>query len=141
MIYLMHVCAAQVTLAGTPSGDSEELRAMADGSNLSTLAFSERGSRSHFWAPVSQLDGRGCPREKSFVTLAGHADSSSSPRAPPGGDADRVEPVLVRASATGITLGGAWDGLGLRGNASAPMTFDIDIEGETSSAMPGRAWT
>ncbi len=28
-----------------------ELRMLADGSNLSTLAFSERGSRSHFWAP------------------------------------------------------------------------------------------
>ena len=52
MIYLMHVCAAQVTLAGTPSGDSEALRGLASGERLGTLAFSERGSRSHFWAPV-----------------------------------------------------------------------------------------
>ena len=48
MVYLMHVCAAEVTLAGTPGGDSAELRMLADGSNLSTLAFSERGSRNHF---------------------------------------------------------------------------------------------
>ena len=30
------------------------LRAAARGRHLSTLAFSERGSRSHFWAPVSR---------------------------------------------------------------------------------------
>ena len=73
MIFLMHVCAAQVTLAGK-GDDADELRAMADGSNLSTLAFSERGSRSHFWAPVSQLAGSRLSAQKSFVTSAGHAD-------------------------------------------------------------------
>ena len=58
MIYLMHVCAAQVVLAGTAGGDSATLRGLADGSRLGTLAFSERGSRSHFWAPMSQeVDG------------------------------------------------------------------------------------
>ena len=65
----------QVTAAGTPGGDSPALRAMADGSNLSTLAFSERGSRSHFWAPVSQLEGSRLSAQKSFVTTAGQADS------------------------------------------------------------------
>ena len=74
MIYLMHVCAAQVVLAGTASGDSPTLRGLADGSRLGTLAFSERGSRSHFWAPVSQeIDGR-ISAQKSWVTSAGHAD-------------------------------------------------------------------
>ena len=71
----MHVCAAEVTLAGTPGGDSAELRTLADGSNLSTLALSERGSRSHFWAPVSRLAGTRLSAQKSFVTSAGHADS------------------------------------------------------------------
>ena len=59
MVYLMHACAGQVTLAGTPGGESDVLRGMADGSSLGTLAFSERGSRSHFWAPVSQIEGSG----------------------------------------------------------------------------------
>ena len=81
MIFLMHACAAQVTLAG--NGDAHELRAMAAGSNLSTLAFSERGSRSHFWAPVSQLAGPRLSAEKSFVTSAGHANSFVVATVPP----------------------------------------------------------
>lgn len=139
MIYVMHVCAATVTAAGTPGGDSPALRAMADGSNLSTLAFSERGSRSHFWAPVSQLEGSRLSAQKSFVTTAGQADSYVVSTRP----AQAASPIesslyLVASSATGITLGGAWDGLGLRGNASAPMTFDVDTEGETQLGEAGK---
>ena len=135
----MHVCAATVTAAGTPGGDSPALRAMADGSNLSTLAFSERGSRSHFWAPVSQLEGSRLSAQKSFVTTAGQADSYVVSTRP----AQAASPIesslyLVASSATGITLGGAWDGLGLRGNASAPMTFDVDTEGETQLGEAGK---
>ena len=128
MVYLMHVCAAQVTLAGTPGGESDELRGMADGSNLSTLAFSERGSRSHFWAPVSQLVDRRLYAQKSFVTAAGHADSfvvstrTTDAAAPTDSDL-----YLIPASVAGIATGGAWNGMGLRGNASAPMTFDVEI--------------
>ena len=88
MVFLMHICAAQVTLAGTSSGDSEELRAMADGSNLSTLAFSERGSRSHFWAPVSQLVGSRLSAQKSFVTSAGHAATYVVSTRQPSGHTD-----------------------------------------------------
>jgi alkylation response protein AidB-like acyl-CoA dehydrogenase len=54
MIYLMHTCAAQVSIAGgAPDG---VVSGMA-GAELTTLAFSERGSRSHFWAPVSHVQG------------------------------------------------------------------------------------
>ena len=128
MVYLMHVCAAQVTLAGTASGESTELQAMAGGSNLSTLAFSERGSRSHFWAPISQLTGSRLSAMKSFVTSAGHADSyvvstrSADAEAPTDSSL-----YLVPASAGGIETSGPWHGLGLRGNASAPMTFDVEV--------------
>src|SRR5437899_8721352 len=80
MIYLMHVCASQVIAAAKAFPLRESiLRDMAAGRHLSTLAFSEKGSRSHFWAPVSQAvavssDVR-LTAEKSFVTSAGHADS------------------------------------------------------------------
>src|SRR5438128_494279 len=55
MIYLMHVCGVQVILgaAGFPRR-AAVLRDVAAGRHLCTLAFSEKGSRSHFWAPVSQ---------------------------------------------------------------------------------------
>jgi hypothetical protein len=56
MIYLMHVCAMQV-IAASPntqlSGKINSERA------LTTLAFSEKGSRSHFWAPVSRASQNG----------------------------------------------------------------------------------
>jgi len=128
MVFLMHVCAAQVTLAGTSRGDSEELRAMADGSNLTTLAFSERGSRSHFWAPVSQLAGSRLSAQKSFVTSAGYADSFVvSTRQAEASTPMDSSLYLVPASVSGIEVGDAWQGLGLRGNASAPMTFDLEV--------------
>ena len=126
MIFLMHACAAQVTLAG--NGDAHELRAMAAGSNLSTLAFSERGSRSHFWAPVSQLAGSRLSAEKSFVTSAGHAMSFVVATRSAGAETPTDSSLyLVSASTAGIETEGPWHGLGLRGNASAPMTFDVEV--------------
>lgn len=129
MVYLMHVCAAQVTLAGTSAGDSPELRAMAAGTDLSTLAFSERGSRSHFWAPVSQISGTSLSAQKSFVTAAGHADSYVVSTRPAGTESPIESSLyLVPASASGVETGDAWSGLGLRGNASAPIAFQIDVD-------------
>ena len=80
MIYLMHVCASQVIAAAKAFPLRESvLQDVARGRHLSTLAFSEKGSRSHFWAPVSQAVASGeehrLTAEKSFVTSAGQADS------------------------------------------------------------------
>jgi len=33
----------------------------------------------------------------------------------------------VPADTQGVTVAGEWRGLGLRGNASAPMTFDVEV--------------
>ena len=67
MIYLMHLSSAMVVAAAPPAeGSAELLAGMASGSTLGTLAFSEKGSRSHFWAPVSELDA---PARRSFLTL------------------------------------------------------------------------
>src|SRR6266853_303533 len=52
---------------------------VAAGRHLSTLAFSESGSRSHFWAPLgtaTQVNGHvRLDARKSWVTSAGQADS------------------------------------------------------------------
>jgi alkylation response protein AidB-like acyl-CoA dehydrogenase len=55
MVYLMHVCAA-ATIGAARNGAAVApiLKEIAAGRHLSTLAFSEAGSRSHFWAPVSR---------------------------------------------------------------------------------------
>jgi alkylation response protein AidB-like acyl-CoA dehydrogenase len=138
MVYLMHVCAAQVTLAGT-AGASGALPGMADGSNLSTLAFSERGSRSHFWAPVSQIaDGR-IRAQKSFVTSAGTAGSYVVSTRPAGTESPIESSLyLVGAGTSGVEVAGPWIGLGLRGNASAPMTIDMEVSGASPVGEDGK---
>jgi alkylation response protein AidB-like acyl-CoA dehydrogenase len=127
MIYLMHVCATQAVAAaqGFPLRD-QLLEEIAAGRRLGTLAFSEKGSRSHFWAPVSRVVREGNDHwlnaEKSFVTGAGHADfyvvSTGSQK--PDETTDAVL-YCVRCNAPGLRVLEPWNGLGLRGNASAPM--------------------
>ncbi len=124
MVVCMHYCGAAVLEA---HGRREVREEVARGRHLTTLAFSEAGSRSHFWAPVStakavggriQLDAR-----KSWVTSAGEADSyvwSSRPVAAEGASTLW----LVPAKAPGLTIPGRFDGLGLRGNASTPIAAE-----------------
>ena len=79
MVYLMHLSAANVLAAATPTGHPDVLGELASGNKLGTLALSEKGSRSHFWAPVSSLEvadgGRRLVAEKSWVTAANRAMS------------------------------------------------------------------
>ena len=80
MVYLMHTLAA-ATIAAAPRNDvfNQTLRDICAGRHLSTLAFSEAGSRSHFWSPVSRARANGdsvvLSARKSFVTSAGFAHS------------------------------------------------------------------
>src|SRR3954453_16506838 len=80
MVYLMHICATATIASARPAAAvAPALREIAAGRHLSTLAFSEAGSRSHFWAPVSRArrNGNGVrlTAKKSWVTSAGHAQS------------------------------------------------------------------
>jgi len=130
MVYLMHKCAAATIVAARQGASvAQILQDIAAGRHLSTLAFSEAGSRSHFWTPVSRArqnrTGVLITAKKSWVTSAGHAQSyvvsSLAPEA--AGPTDSVL-YLVPASARGLSVAGPWDGLGLRANASAPMILD-----------------
>ena len=141
MIYLMHTCAAQVAIAGRRAGWRRS--AGMAGAELSTLAFSERGSRSHFWAPVSQIQGADgdahLAASKSFVTSAQHADTYVVSTRPSGTDSPIESTLyLVPASASGIETDGPWVGLGLRGNASSPMTFETPLAETTQLGADGK---
>ena len=125
MVVLMHYAATAVIEA---HGPREVREAVGAGDYVATLAFSETGSRSHFWAPLSTAvaDGDGQVRldaRKSWVTSAGHADGyvwSSRPLA-----ADGPSTLwLVPAGGDGLSVGAPFDGLGLRGNSSSPMSAD-----------------
>ena len=124
MVLTMHYSGAAVLEAHAPI---EVRRAAASGEHLSTLAFSESGSRSHFWIPVSRSDARNgsvvLNAKKSWVTAASRATAyvwSSKPLA-----ADGLSTIwLVPANAPGITVRGPFEGLGLRGNDSSPVTAE-----------------
>jgi alkylation response protein AidB-like acyl-CoA dehydrogenase len=130
MVYTMHVCAAATIAAARPGAAvAEPLKEIAAGRLLSTLAFSETGSRSYFWAPVSRARQNGAgvlvTAKKSFVTSAGHAHSYVvSSLAPEGAGPTDSTLYLVPAGTRGLSVAGPWDGLGLRANASAPMTLE-----------------
>jgi alkylation response protein AidB-like acyl-CoA dehydrogenase len=130
MVYLMHICASAMIAAARPgSAVAQILKEIGSGTHLSTLAFSESGSRSHFWAPVSRARPNGTgvriTAKKSWVTSAGCAQSYVvSSLAPEGTGPTDSTLYLVPAGARGLSVEGSWDGLGLRANASAPMILD-----------------
>ncbi|MCC7138833.1 MAG: acyl-CoA/acyl-ACP dehydrogenase [Planctomycetes bacterium] len=130
MVYVMHVTAGQMVAASKTVADRGALLAeMAAGRHLTTLAFSEKGSRSHFWAPVSALVEQGAgfstSAQKSWVTSAAKADSYvSSAQAPRAASPLESALYLVRKGSRGVRIAGPWHGLGLRGNDSAPVSFE-----------------
>jgi alkylation response protein AidB-like acyl-CoA dehydrogenase len=124
MVVTMHYAGALVIEAHGSMALREQV---ARGEAVATLAFSEAGSRSHFWAPVSAatpVNGRvRLDAKKSWVTSAGEADIyvwSSRPMAVEGMSTLWAVP----ASAEGLASPVAFDGLGLRGNASSPVAAE-----------------
>jgi alkylation response protein AidB-like acyl-CoA dehydrogenase len=130
MVYLMHVCAAAtIAAARSEASVGTTLKEITAGQILATLAFSEAGSRSHFWAPVSRAARNGTgvrvTAKKSWVTSAGHAQCYVvSSLAPDGKGPTESTLYLVPAQTPGLSVAGPWDGLGLRANASAPMILE-----------------
>jgi alkylation response protein AidB-like acyl-CoA dehydrogenase len=122
MIVMMHNSATAVIEAH----GSEALRhSITEGGQLATLAFSEYGSRSHFWVPVStatrSAEGVRLNAAKQLITSAGNCDLyvwSSKPAAAEGLSTLWAVP----ADTAGLTIAKSFDGMGLRGNSSAPIT-------------------
>ena len=135
MVYLMHLSAAAVTAAAPPSTNGTELLAdLASGAKLGTLAFSEKGSRSHFWAPVSRAERSTTARtvslgaDKSWVTSASTADVYVASALAPGGTGPTDSNLyLVDRSVPGVQVLSRFEGVGLRGNDSAPVRLDVEI--------------
>src|SRR6266508_623583 len=121
MVLCMHYAGTAVIEA---HGPLSVRKAIAEGKHFTTLAFSEKGSRSHFWAPTSTAAAHNgtvhLDAAKSWVTSAGEADSyvwSSRPITAQG--ASTIW--LVPANTVGLSIAGPFNGLGLRGNASSPV--------------------
>jgi alkylation response protein AidB-like acyl-CoA dehydrogenase len=129
MVYKMHLCGCAAYIAYPQTGEMFFPQVVA-GKHLSTLAWSEPGSRSHFWAPASQAveqDGGKVVlnAQKSWVTSAGEADGYVvSTRTAAGTAGTDTMLYLVLKGDQGMRVSGKWDGLGMRGNASNPMVLE-----------------
>ena len=126
MVVLMHYAATAVIEA---YGPKEVRQAIGEGRHLSTLAFSEAGSRADFWVPLSTATPLGgtavLDAAKSWVTSGEHADSYVWSSKPVDQTSGLMTLWLVPAQAEGLVKKtGGFDGVGLRGNGSIPITAD-----------------
>lgn len=132
----MVICMHYVGAAVIETYASEAIRKqVAAGEHLLTLAFSEAGSRSHFWAPVGTAravdKGVALSARKSWVTSANHATAyvwSSQPMSAEGASTIWWVPRATE----GLSTHGSFDGLGLRGNDSTPVTADNAVVAESN---------
>jgi alkylation response protein AidB-like acyl-CoA dehydrogenase len=141
MVLTMHYSGVAVLEAY--AGESVR-REIASGRHLSTVAFSESGSRSHFWAPSSTAEARNghfvLNASKSWVTAASRATAyvwSSRPVA-----AEGLSTLwLVPASSSGIRVLGPFEGLGLRGNDSSPVSAtNVEVGGSAMLGADGQGF-
>jgi alkylation response protein AidB-like acyl-CoA dehydrogenase len=138
MVFLMHSVAAATLAAGGGPTAERYLPAMARGELLGTLAFSERGTGAHFYAPeLSAARANGGVRisgRKSFITSAGEAGVYLvlvQGEAPDTLDCYAVE----RSDA--VRFEGDWLGIGMAGNGSIAMELDVQIDDEQRVGDPG----
>lgn len=150
LCYMMHNTASACLVGfGSDSMKQEFLPKIAKGEIALALAYSESGSGTHFNAPdiTEGIDGkyRILTGRKSFVTSALNADyyltNTNSCKIKDSQNnwlVDRTLPNIIHEE-------GAWDGLGMRGNASMPIKYDgvkvgeqflIGKEGEFGEQAP-----
>ncbi len=78
--------------------------------------------------------------DKSWVTSATTADVYIASALAPGAEGPTDSDLYaVPRIAEGVTIAGRFDGLGLRGNDSAPVRLDVDVaEGaDSATTAPG----
>jgi alkylation response protein AidB-like acyl-CoA dehydrogenase len=146
MIYLMHVSATMPLLDAPPEAYPDLIRGLADGTTLATLAFSEKGSRSHFWAPMSRAEpvdgGVQLSAQKSWVTSAGYADVYVISTRAVGADSPTESDLYaIPSGQEGLKVAAPWSALGLRGNASSPMSVDTVVPEGARLGPPGIGFT
>jgi alkylation response protein AidB-like acyl-CoA dehydrogenase len=129
--YGMHCVGASVIAANATDIQRESfLTPICAGKHITTLSLSESGTGSYYYLPQTSLvpippDHYGLNGEKVFVTNGGYADSyvvsavAGAKEAPAG----QFSCVVVPNKTPGLSWGGAWNGVGMRGNSSRTMTL------------------
>jgi isovaleryl-CoA dehydrogenase len=123
MVYLMHSVTAATIGGGGGANAGEYLRSLASGERVGTLAFSERGTGAHFYAPGLAAErhngGVRMSGRKSFVTSGGHADIYLVLVQSASGEG--LDCFAVQGDADGVRFDGVWEGLGMAGNSSIAL--------------------
>jgi alkylation response protein AidB-like acyl-CoA dehydrogenase len=126
MTFLMHSVTAATIAGGGGARAAEILGELASGAKIGTLAFSERGTGAHFYAPElkAKRDGAGVTitGRKSFVTAGGHADVYVV--LVQGETEDTADAFLIFLGQEGVAFDGEWNGLGMTGNSSIALDLD-----------------
>ena len=141
MVFLMHSVTAATVAGGGGESAAGLLEGMASGEVLGTLAFSERGTGAHFYAPELRAERRnGSVRvsgRKSFVTAGGHADLMLVLLQSAG---EGLDCYAVRKDTPGVSFDGSWEGLGMRGNSSIAVEFgDVALDDDARIGEAGGA--
>jgi alkylation response protein AidB-like acyl-CoA dehydrogenase len=144
MVYVMHISAvAPIIASKTLASRAQVLKDIAAGKHLTTLALSEKGSRSVFWIPMSKLDANGSgfktSAQKSWVTSAGNADSYVSSAGLPGAKSPLESIIyLLDRKAAGVKVVSPFEGMGLRGNDSSPVALEnVAVSKDSLLCAPG----
>lgn len=129
MVFLMHCVTAATVAAGGGERAEDYLGRLATGELLGSLAFSERGTGAHFYAPELAAErengGVRIAGRKSFVTSGGHAQLYLVLVQSDGGEGLDCYAVTPQ---DGITFDGTWQGLGMAGNSSVAAEFDARVD-------------
>lgn len=141
MVFLMHSVTAATVAGGGGESAPRLLQEMAGGEVIGTLAFSERGTGAHFYAPELRAERRdGSIRvsgRKAFVTSGGHAGVMLVLLQSEG---EGLDCYAVRRDAPGLHFEGRWDGLGMRGNSSIAVEFeDVALGADARIGEAGQA--
>ena len=131
MVYLMHSVTSAAIVAGGGDRATDVLEQIVAGQGLSTLAFSERGTGAHFYAPeIKATRSNGSVRvsgRKSFVTSGSHAEFYLL--LVQAEQEDAADAALIEKDRAGVEFQGQWDGLGMAGNSSIAMALnDVEID-------------
>jgi alkylation response protein AidB-like acyl-CoA dehydrogenase len=130
MAYHMHQTTIPLLVAcATPEQSTLYLQRIVDEGWLGAFAMSEAGSGNRIWHMDSAAervnDGYVINSSKSFCTSAGFADYYVVPtRSGPDATPKDLSQFFILGTDPNIRPIGTWDGMGLRGNGSRPITFD-----------------
>ena len=104
------------------------VKPIAQGKRITTTAIAEVGTGSHTWSLQSSIkaieDGYELSNvRKGWVTSSEHADLYFTPAMLDGAGPGQFTSFVLEKSEVQWSIDAPWKGLGMRANASSPMTF------------------